>query len=259
MRGEFGAREHLHVIRQETAQFACDQIRVGAGLQRDKTVIDLLGPPVREYAEEIGLIRQHDAEPKKPGAEHIIAADGHAAAVKLDDAAGLQRPEQRARLAVDEHGVGPVEHGGLVLDFGDGERPRLRVEAEHRDVEPQPAARVLPFGAAEIERARLRHPGVAPGLDKALPRELPGFRLEDVFVRGDQKIKPHVVVNQHAALRYRDEKTELDKDQQDGNEDAAKRQRGAALLMRKNAPGNVQRHDPGFPCAFVRRVREGCL
>src|SRR5205085_2293690 len=81
-------------------------------------------------------------------------------------------------------------------------------------------------------------------LGKALPRELPGFRLEDVFVRGDQKIKPHVVVNQHAALRYRDEKTELDKDQQDGNEDAAKRQRGAALLMRKNAPGNVQRHDP---------------
>jgi hypothetical protein len=39
-----------------------------------------------------------------------------------------------------------------------------------------------------------------------------------------------VVVDQHAALRHRDEKAELDKNQQDRDKDATDGERGAAPL-----------------------------
>ena len=131
----------------------------------------------------------------------------------------------------------------LVVDIGDGENAGTRIDADHRDVDAEAAAAVLPFGAAEIERARLRHTGIGAHRGRAAPREnCQDSRLEDVFVGSDQQVEAHVVIDQHAALRHRDEEAELDEDQQDRDEDAADRQRGAALLVGQYAPGDLERH-----------------
>ena len=69
-----------------------------------------------------------------------------------------------------------------------------------------------------------------------------------------------MVVDQHAALRHGDEEAELDKDQQDRDEDPADGERGAALLMRENAPGKTERHgfDGSLCCRKHSREIRSC-
>ena len=107
-----------------------------------------------------------------------------------------------------------------------------------------PPSGVLPLGAADIDRAGLRHLRVGAHLVEAVARKYAGFGLVDIPVRGHEQIEPHVVVYQQTALRHRDEKAQLDKDQQDRDKDAAHRQRGAPLLIGQYSPGNRERHEP---------------
>ena len=105
---------------------------------------------------------------------------------------------------------------------GTAKTPGLRVEADHRDVDADFARRrILPFGRAEIERRRLRHIGSARTVSSRAGGNCHDSAWKSYLLRSDQQIEAHVVVDQHAALRHRDEKAELDKNQQDGNEDAA--------------------------------------
>ena len=52
-----------------------------------------------------------------------------------------------------------------------------------------------------------------------------------------------MVVDQHTALRYRDEKAELDENQEDRDKDAASGKRGAPLLVSQYAPSDLERHE----------------
>src|SRR4051794_19910343 len=62
-----------------------------------------------------------------------------------------------------------------------------------------------------------------------------------------------MVVDQEAALRHRDEKPELDENQQDRDKNAADRQRGAPLLIRQYPPSHRERHENATPNTLRRQ------
>ncbi len=67
-----------------------------------------------------------------------------------------------------------------------------------------------------------------------------------------------MVIDQHAALRHRHEKAELDKNQQDRDENAAGGERGAPLLVGEYPPREMERHVNAAAEASLGRARDRC-
>ena len=141
---------------------------------------------------------------------------------------------------VDQDRIRLCQHLPLTLDIGVREGLGRGIEPDRENVEADAAAQVLPAAAAEIERSRPRHSGDGGGAGQPRARELPGLRLELIVPRSEQQVEPHMVVDQHPALRPREEEAELEKHQQDGDEDSYVREAGAALLVNVNRARKVR-------------------
>ena len=147
------------------------------------------------------------------------------------------------RVVLSTSTVSGVSRAGIWRSMsGTANTPARGSKPDHRDVEFEAAAGILPLGPAEIEGAGLRDLGDGHRRFQPGARKLPGSRLENVFARAHQEIEAHVVIDQQAALRHRHEKAELDENQEDRDEDAAGGKRGAPLLVNQYPPGEVERH-----------------
>ena len=130
----------------------------------------------------------------------------------------------------------------------------LGVEADHKNIRPQAPYATLPFGIAEIDRRRFLNIGRGPHGANLAQRKGAGLGLILVFVRGEQQVEPHIVVEQKAAPRDGVEKTELDKDEEDRHENPDQREPGPSLVIGQDTPSERNRRpemERGDHCGSV--------
>jgi hypothetical protein len=124
---------------------------------------------LRKNSRKIQVAGHGDAKPDKSGSKMVGPADRDFALLDLDLPARPQRPEFRARIGVDQNGIGPTQRVGLALDFGHVEDHIARIESDHEYVARHAAVRIEPAAAAVVERKRGRHFGKRERLIQSPP------------------------------------------------------------------------------------------